>query len=149
MFWDLSNGFLGAQFGACLPFQSKLWTFATLAWVQFPKKECTWESLGSIPCIFPHFVRVSFTLKHIFLAHGPLHFTLSYEPNVRVATLSPTRKKVQCPHWHLEFSCFLQITILSPSLDLPWTLSFLCNCFPLFHGHQLLIFVTRLCLKLT
>jgi hypothetical protein len=47
------NGIMGAQFGVCLLFQLRFGTFATFTWVQLPKWECTWESLGFIPCILP------------------------------------------------------------------------------------------------
>jgi hypothetical protein len=38
----------------CL-FQRRLWTFVTPQQMQLSKWECTWESLGFIPCILPHF----------------------------------------------------------------------------------------------
>jgi hypothetical protein len=35
-------------------FLTKAWTFTTPAWMQLPKWECTWESLGFIRCTLPH-----------------------------------------------------------------------------------------------
>jgi hypothetical protein len=40
--------------------------------MQFPKSECPWESLGSIPYTLPHFVRMCFTPKHNLLASWAL-----------------------------------------------------------------------------
>ncbi len=38
---------------------------------------------------------------------APLQFPLPWSrAQARVATLSPTRRRGQCPHWHLEFFCF-------------------------------------------
>jgi hypothetical protein len=79
--------------------------------------------------------------------HGPLYLTLYHGSNVKVVTLSPIRKNGQCHHWHLEFSCFLHITILWPSLNLLWIVIFPSNYFLLSNGHQLSTFMTRLCFK--
>jgi len=71
-----SNGFIKAQFGVFLLFQLRFWTFKTFAQVQFPKWECTWESLDFIFCT-----------NTLSWPHGPLHLTLNYEPDVRVTTI--------------------------------------------------------------
>jgi hypothetical protein len=44
--------------------------------------------IGFHPLHFRPFVRICFTPKHIFWLHGPLHFTLSHELNVRVVTVN-------------------------------------------------------------
>jgi hypothetical protein len=75
-----------AQFGACLPFQPRFWTFVTPRQVQLPKWECTWESLGFIPCTLPHFWKCVSHLNTLSWLHGPLHYTFNREPNVKVAT---------------------------------------------------------------
>jgi len=36
-------------------FLTKALNICNPTWVQFPKWECTWESLGFIPCTLPHF----------------------------------------------------------------------------------------------
>jgi hypothetical protein len=79
-FHKIYNVILGAQFGACLLFQPSLQTFTTLARVQFPKWECTWESLGIIglhPLHSPPFVKVCFAPKHIFASWALAFHTLS------------------------------------------------------------------------
>jgi hypothetical protein len=86
MLQNLSNGVLGAQFGACLPFQPRFWTFTTPVRMQLPKWECTWEPLGSIPCTLPHLWECVSHPNTFFWSHGPLHSTLSCEPNDRVVT---------------------------------------------------------------
>jgi len=55
--------------------------------MQLPKWECIWESLSFIPCTLPHLWESISHLTH-FRPHGPLHFTFSHEPNVKVATSS-------------------------------------------------------------
>jgi hypothetical protein len=57
---------------------------------------------------------------------GPQPPCLGRKPNARVATLSPTRRRGQCPHWHLEFSSHsiaLPGLLLGPHLatPLPWS----------------------------
>ncbi len=117
MLQGLFNGVLGAQFDVFLPFQPRLWTFMTPAWVQFPKWECTWESLGSIPCTFPHLWKCVSHPNIFFWPYGLLHSTLSHEPNVRVATFLYFILKL----FHQEFSsksffsCFLSCFLHDPS----------------------------------
>jgi hypothetical protein len=48
------------------------------------------SSLGSIPCTFRHLWKCVSHLNTFFWPHGPLHFTFSHEPNVKVATSSLT-----------------------------------------------------------
>jgi len=91
MFQNLSNGVLGAQFGVCFPFQPKLWTFIT------PKVKVHLEVIGFLPLHSPSFMKVCFTLNTLFWPHGPLHATLSHEPNVRVVT------QIAFPFWKLKF----------------------------------------------
>jgi hypothetical protein len=93
--------------------------------------------IGFILCTLPHLWKCVSHPNTISWPCGPSHSTFNRKPNVKVVTLSLIKKRGQCFHWHLEFSCFLCIKLLSPSLDLSWTLSFPCNCFLLFHGHQL------------
>ncbi len=65
MFQDLFNGVLGAQFGVCLHFQPKLWTFATL---------------GLHPLHSPSFVIMCFTPKHTLGLMGPFTSHLIVNP---------------------------------------------------------------------
>jgi hypothetical protein len=67
----VTNGVLGIQFGVFLLFQRLFWTFVTPTWMELPKWECTWESLGFI---LTPFVRVCFTSKHIIFASWALAF---------------------------------------------------------------------------
>jgi hypothetical protein len=136
--------YLGGRIWCFFSFSTKALNIRDFWQSAFPKWECIWESLGPIFCIIPHLWERVSHINTFSWPHGPLDFTSSRKPNVKVATFSPTKKRGQCPHWHLKFSRFLHITILSPSLDLPWTFSFPCNCFPLFDGHQLLTFTIGL-----
>ncbi len=83
---DLFNGILGALFGVCLHFQPRFWTFKTPTRVQFPKRECIWESLGSIPCILPHLWKFVSHPNTLSWPHGPLHSAFNHKLNVKVAT---------------------------------------------------------------
>jgi hypothetical protein len=78
--------YLITQFGACLPFQLKLWIFRTHAWMQLPKWECTLKSLGLISCTLPHLWQCVSLPNTLSWLHVPLHSTLSRQPNVKVAT---------------------------------------------------------------
>jgi hypothetical protein len=90
---DLSNGILGGPLWYSFTFPTKLLNIRDSRMSAAPKWECTWESLGSIPCILPHLWECVSHLNTLFWPHGPLHSTLSHEPNVRVATWW---KKLRC-----------------------------------------------------
>jgi hypothetical protein len=72
-------------------------------WTRFLKVR---ESTGTpIPQMGTHLGVWVFilTLSHISLGLHPCNpFCLGFEPKARIVTLSPTRRKGQCPHWHLN-----------------------------------------------
>jgi hypothetical protein len=112
MFQEISNGVLKTQFGACLPFQPRFWTFITVARVQLPKWNCTWESLGSIPHTIPPLWKCVSHLNTFSWPHGPLHSTFSHKPNVKVVTLNQVPKPTYIMVAILEFNCEYCINVI-------------------------------------
>jgi hypothetical protein len=62
-----------------------IWDFNTSA---IPKVGVQLGIIGHHFLHSPPFVRVFFTLEHIYWPHGPLHSTFNREPNVRIVTLN-------------------------------------------------------------
>lgn len=110
---------------------------------QPPKWECIWKLWEFLTYTLTH---LSLTLKtcmnhampclYLILNLSLLFcFKLNCKLKAKVTTLSLTRKRGQCSHWHLNFFCTIPFekTMFQSSIFLYYFKS-ICNCF--IHGYH-------------